>query len=249
MTSGSLVTARRHPRSAALALKLGIAVCAALLLSGCYVQRETAANNIPNDYRKRHPITLKEGDQTVEVFIGNSRGGLTAGQRADVLAFAHAWKRESTGGIIIDQPTGTPNEIAAGEAMREIRSIFAAVGVPTYGVNVRPYQAPPGKLATIKLNFSKITAQAGPCGLWPHDLGPSNDPAYQENRSYWNLGCASQRNLAAMVDNPADLVQPRGDQALYTPRRNVVLDKYRKGDSTTTNYRNEDRGKLSDIGK
>jgi len=28
-----------------------------------------------------------------------------------------------------------------------------------------------------------------------------------------------------------------------------VLDKYRKGEATNTTYRNEDRGKLSDIGK
>jgi len=220
----------------------------ALVLSGCYVQKDTAGD-IPNDYRKRHPITLKEGEKTVEIFVGSNRGGLTDGQGADVLAFARLWKRESTGGIIIDVPSGTANTIAANGALREIRSILAAAGVPPHAVSIRPYETAPDKLATIKLNFSKIVAEAGPCGLWPHDLGPSQDPAYQENRNYWNLGCASQRNLAAMVANPADLVQPRGEDPISTNRRSVVLDKYRKGEATPTTYRNEDRGKLSDIGK
>lgn len=220
----------------------------ALVLSGCYVQKNVTAE-IPNDYRKRHPIILKEGEKTVEIFIGTNRGGLTEGQGADVLSFARLWKRESTGGVIIDVPSGTANEMAANGALREIRSILAATGVPPHAVSIRPYRTAPDKLATIKLNFSKIVADAGPCGLWPHDLGPAADPAYQENRSYWNLGCASQRNLAAMVANPSDLVQPRGEDPISTNRRSIVLDKYRKGEPTNTNYRNEDRGKLSDIGK
>ena len=68
--------------------------------------RKDTAGDIPNDYRKRHPITLKEGEKTVEIFVGTNRGGLTDGQGADVLSFARLWKRESTGGIIIDVPAG-----------------------------------------------------------------------------------------------------------------------------------------------
>ena len=231
-----------------LPLRLFAIAGLALALSGCYVRKDTAGD-IPNDYRKRHPITLKEGEKTVEIFVGSRRGSLTDGQGADVLHFAKLWKRESTGGIIIDVPAATSNEVAANGALREIRSILAAAGVPPHVVSIRPYGAEPDKLATIKLNYSKIVADAGPCGLWPGDLGPAAEPAYQENRNYWNLGCASQRNLAAMVANPADLVQPRGEDPISTNRRSVVLDKYRKGEPTNTTYRNEDRGKLSDIGK
>lgn len=227
--------------------RLLVVVGIATLLSGCYVRKETVS--LPNDYRKRHPITLKEGERTVEIFVGNSRSGLNPSQRADVLSFAQDWRKNSTGGVIIDLPAGTANEVAASGTIPEIRSILAAAGIPPHAVSVRPYQASPDKLAAIRLNYSKIVAQAGPCGLWPDDLGPSFTPSYQQNRPYWNLGCATQRNLAAMVANPADLVQPRGEAPAYTPRRSVVLDKYRKGENTSTTYSNEDRGKLSDVGK
>ncbi|MCL4712463.1 MAG: CpaD family pilus assembly lipoprotein [Pseudorhodoplanes sp.] len=228
-------------------LRLLLAAALATMLTGCYVPKETAS--IPNDYRKRHPIALKEGERTVEVFVGNNRGGLTPVQRAEVMSFAQTWRRESTGGVIVDLPSGTPNERAAAEALREIRSILTVSGIPPKAVSVRPYATGADKLASIRLNYSKITAQVGPCGLWPEDLGPSNTPAYQDNRPYWNFGCATQRNLAAMVENPADLVQPRGEIPAYTPRRTVVLDKYRKGESTPTTFNNDDKGKLSDIGK
>ena len=72
-------------------------------------------------------------------------------------------------------------------------------------------------MAAIRLNYPKISAIAGPCGLWPEDLGPSiNNKGYFDNKSYYNFGCSNQRNLAAMVDNPSDLVQPRdGDARLH----------------------------------
>ena len=81
------------------------------------------------------------------------------------------------------------------------------------------------------------------------DLGPSDVAEYGQNRQYWNFGCAAQRNLAAMVDNPADLAQPRADQPSYTSRRSVVLDKYRKGEATATVYPDANKGKISDLGQ
>ena len=92
-------------------------------------------------------------------------------------------------------------------------------------------------------------ADAGPCGLWPQDLGPTYDREHYENREYWNLGCASQRNLAAMVENPADLVQPRSEIPPYTGRRTTVLDKFHRGESTATQYPDANRGKISDVGQ
>jgi pilus assembly protein CpaD len=228
----------------------GVLVAAgAMFLSGCYTVKDTSTA-IPTEYRQRHPIGIKETDHTVEVFVGASRGGLNASQRADVLAFAQTWKREATGGIIIDQPSGTPNELAAEEAVRETRSILAAAGIPLYAVAVRPYR--PQKrvaVATVKLNYPRMSAEAGPCGLWPADLGATYEPGHLENKPYWNLGCATQRNLAAMVDNPADLVQPRGESSAYAPRRSTVLEKYRKGESTATTYPNANQGMISDIGR
>ena len=107
-----------------------------------------------------------------------------------------------------------------------------------------------GRLPTIRLSYPKISAVAGPCGLWPEDLGPSIlDTGYNENKHYYNFGCATQRNLAAMIDNPADLEQPRSETPAYTARRTTCFDKYRKGEPTTTTYPEADKAKLSDTGK
>jgi pilus assembly protein CpaD len=228
--------------------RLAAAAALAALLAGCYTTHETV-DAVPLSYEQRHPITLQEGTRTVEIFIGSSRGELTAAQRADVLALAQRWKHEATGGILIDVPADTSNARAANDAVHEINSILTSAGLPADGILVRTYRPMnPGRLATIKLTYPRVTAQAGPCGLWPHDLGPADAAEYAQNKQYWNFGCATQRNLAAMVDDPADLVQPRGETPAYQARRTIVLDKYRKGESTATNYPNENKGKISDVG-
>lgn len=230
------------------ALQLLAASGLALTLAGC-LQTEAEQKAYPTDYRQRHPIVVREGTRTVDVMIGTNRGGLTPDQRADVTAFAHAWRHEAGSGIIIEAPHGGPTDHAAADATKEIRSILSGVGVPANAIFVRNYQPGRTNLASIKLNYSKMVAEAGPCGEWPKDIGPTPYSGYLENQPYWNLGCASQRNLAAMVDNPADLVQPRGETPPWAPRRSVMLDKYRKGENPSGLYQGYETGKISDIGK
>ena len=206
---------------------------------------------IPDDYRQRHPIAIQETDRSVVVFVGHARGGLSAAQRADVIGLGRIWVSEGTGAIVADVPVDTPNARAAASSFREIQSLLAASGVPSRGISVRHYHPDdPRTLPTIRLSYPKIAAVAGPCGLWPENLGPSiKNPSYFENKDYYNFGCAYQRNMAAMIDNPSDLVQPRSETPAYTIRRTEGFDKYRKGETSATAYPEGEKAKLSDAGK
>jgi pilus assembly protein CpaD len=241
---------RTPKRRAATALRVLAFIGCTTMLAGCYSAHEATLDSIPNDYRQRHPIVLRESPHALELFIGDKRGTLSATQRAQVLAFAQTWRTEATGGILVDVPTGTTNAAAAHSAAREVRSMLAAAGVPRRAVAMRPHRIrDPRKLATLRLHYPKVAAEAGPCGLWPYDLGPSDLREHLENREYYNFGCATQRNLAAMVDNPADLVQPRAEIPPYNGRRTTVLDKYHRGESSATVYPEANKGKISEVGQ
>ena len=231
----------------------GALIGLAVALSGCMHTSEEAVTtaSIPEDYRLRHPIVIEEANKSIVVFVGQGRGGLSAEQRADVIGLAQTWLHEATGAINADVPVGTPNARMAADSMREIHALLAAAGVPPRGIVVRQYHPDsPRHMAAIRLSYPKISAEAGPCGLWPDDLGPSiKNKGYLENKQYYNFGCAYQRNMAAMVDNPADLVQPRPETPAYTARRSEGFDKYRNGATTTTDYPEADKAKLSDTGK
>ncbi|MBN9600493.1 MAG: CpaD family pilus assembly protein [Afipia sp.] len=236
-------------------LPLALVVIGAAAALGACTHRsqeaEIATGSLPADYRLRHPIVVQEASKTTEIFVGRTRGGLTAAQRADIGGLARDWLREGTGVINVDVPHQTPNARAAADSAREIRAILLGSGIPPRGVVLRDYRpTDPRLFATVRVSYPRIAADAGPCGLWPEDLGPSiKDKSYLENRPYHNFGCASQRNLAAMVDNPADLVQPRAETPPYAARRDIAFDKYRKGTPTATVYPDGDKAKLSDLGK
>ena len=223
-----------------------------VMLGACNTTGDVVTTQtVPTDYRMRHPIAVQEGKRSIVIFVGKARGGLSDAQHADVMGIARDWVREGTGSVVVDVPIDTANARAAAATYHEIRAVLGGGGVPSRAIVQHPYRPEnPGLLPTIRVSYSKITAVAGPCGLWPEDVGPSIlDPGYNENRPYFNLGCASQRNLAAMIDNPADLEQPRAETPAYTARRDIAFDRYRKGMTTTTTYSEADKAKLSEIGR
>jgi pilus assembly protein CpaD len=246
MTSRTPVDRNRILRMAGALMGL------AVVLGACTHTGDVATTaSVPEDYRLRHPIAVQEANQAVVIFVGRARGGLSADQRADVMGLAQTWQHEATGAITADLPVDTPNAAAAADALREVQSLLAAAGVPPRAIIVHRYHPnDPRQMAALRLNYPRISATAGPCGLWPEDLGPSiHDKTYIENTSWYNLGCSYQRNMAAMVDNPADLVQPRRETPAYTLRRAEAFEKYRKGNTTTTLYPEAEKAKLSDTGK
>jgi pilus assembly protein CpaD len=246
MTNRTPVDRHRSLRLSSVFVGLSVALGACTSTTG-----EVVTASVPNDYRLRHPIAIQEADRSVVIFVGHARGGLSPSQRADVMGLAQTWVREGTGAIVADVPVDTPNSRAAANSFREVRALLAAGGVPPRGITLRHYHPDdPRTFATIRLSYPRIAAVAGPCGLWPEDLGPSIlNNSHNENKPYYNFGCAYQRNMAAMVDNPSDLEQPRHETPAYTARRAAAFEKYRKGESTTTSYPESDRAKLSDTGK
>ena len=80
---------------------LGIAVA----LGACtHTDQVATTASVPDDYKQRHPIAIQEADQSVVVFVGHARGGLSASQRADVMGLAQTWLRDGTGAINADVP-------------------------------------------------------------------------------------------------------------------------------------------------
>jgi len=230
---------------------MGTLIGLAMTLGACNTTEQVMTEVIPNDYRLRHPIALQEAaDRSVEIFIGRARGGLTGPQRADVIQLAQTWAKEGTDAIVIDEPVDTANARAAASVVGEVRSLLERGGVPARGIRVRHYHPDdPRALATVRLSYPRIGATVGPCGMWPDDLGPSiDDRDYYQNKEYYNFGCANQRNLAAMIDNPTDLVQPRSETPPYTARRSEAFEKYRKGEPTATQYP-DSSAKISDTAK
>jgi len=233
------------------------AIWLALSLGACqHTEPDFYTGSVTADYRDRHPIRLVDGQRSLQILVGSGRAGLTATQRAQVASLGSDWRHEGTGYVVIETPAGTVNSPAAKATVREIKSLLHFAGVPPQATLLRQYQQPYREdLGAIRVTYTKIQAVAGPCGQWPDNLGPGlvGNERYplleSENVPYWNFGCATQKNLAAAVANPEDLVQPRPETPAYASRRQTVVDKYRQGQDTSTVYTTNTGAKVSTVGQ
>ncbi|MCC6947469.1 MAG: CpaD family pilus assembly protein [Bradyrhizobiaceae bacterium] len=232
----------------------GLVLAITVFVAACNTDRTIVTGSVPLDYRERHPIRITEAEHDIQLLVGSGRGDLNAEQRAQVTAMAGNWHREGTGIFRIEVPKGSPNERAAKYAVREVQSLLRASGVAAHAITTKTYSPPPESFGPIRIAYQRIEAQVGPCGLWPEDLGASLTPSLErmppqyDNRPHYNFGCSTQQNLAASVSNPQDLVQPRAETAAYAPRRQTVIEKYRKGEMTAGQYESSD-AKISKVGQ
>ena len=135
----------------------GVLVGLTVALGACtHTDQVVTTASIPDDYRLRHPIAVQEADQSTVIFVGRGRGGLSPSQRTDVMGLGQTWLHEATGAITADLPVDTPNARTAADALREIRALLAAAGVPPRGLIVHRYHPDdPRQMATIRLSYPK----------------------------------------------------------------------------------------------
>jgi pilus assembly protein CpaD len=158
-----------------------------------------------------------------------------------VVDFLRRYKRESTTGkFVISAPGGAPNEVSAVQAAGIVKGLARSEGIPWGEIQVEPYSSEEGNpQPPLRLSFVRHSAEAPDCGRFPTNLAEE-----AKNVPYANFGCSSQRYLAAMVANPQDLLGPRTEEtARHAGRRDVIMDKWIKGEQTAAQRTGEEKAK------
>ncbi len=203
----------------------------ALSLAGCKTIEEQTrvAGWELTDPLQRHPIIVSQQPETLSVAVPRGAHGLSPAQRADVRSFAASARASDAGNtrLVVAAPSGSANETAAIAAVHEIGNIFRDAGFSEASLAVEPFDAEGHGSPPVKVSFLRFVAEGPDCGKWPTNLARE-----YRNLPAPNLGCATQKNLAAMVANPADLLGPRGMDSRPAERRLVTWDKYIKGETT-----------------
>lgn len=204
------------------AVGLGLA---ALLLAGCASTSTSDVTLAAYDYRERHPIMISEEPEVLEIPVGMKGPALSRQIEAAVQDYVVEYVATGTGGITIQVPTSTANEIAARKTGQALHYALVRAGVPHASIVVVPYHVGNhARPSPVRLSFLKVKAVTPKCGVWPERYANRTD-----NAQYHNFGCAYQQNLAAQVANPADLVRPRVMEPANGARRAQVIGAYSRG--------------------
>jgi pilus assembly protein CpaD len=218
------------PRRAAAAHAALVSI-AAVTLIGCTQSDERArvAGWSIVDPTQRHPILVSQQPSNLSLRVPRGSRDLSPHQRAQLIDFLDRYRARDNGNgkLIILAPRGAANEEAASQAVLEIHYLIREAGFDEASVAVEDYHEDRDPQPPIRVSYLRYVADGPECGQWPTNL--AEEPA---NLAHPNLGCATQRNFAAMVANPADLLGPRANTRRPGERRDQVWEKYVKGEST-----------------
>lgn len=227
MNSESLLSNELLRRSYLLDWRIAAMLALVILLAGCaYSKENIIVETIPDDYRIEHPIKIDQKLHTMDIPVGLGTAHLSSPVKGNIVGFAQRFRDGDSNVMAIVTPNGSPNQAVAADMSRQVHDVLVSAGVKPEALEFRGYSAEANETAApIRLAYNKIDARVEDCGVWPDQLS-----VHFRNRNYKNFGCASQANLAAVVDNPLDLVYPRGQTPADAARRSTVLDKYRRGE-------------------
>ncbi len=202
----------------------------ALALAGCSDRATKSQGHLMGSYpRANHPIVVSKKLITHSIPVSRQDYSLGQGHYHGLKQFVRSYRDQGKGVLKVKAPTGTPNETAAFSVMSTVREIISGAGIPDEAVMFTPYSGGNDPEAPILLEYTGYQATPSPCGNWTKNLSET-----RRNMPYPNLGCSFQNNMARMIANPRDLVEPRGMGERDSERRDVTYGKYVKGVDTTS---------------
>lgn len=177
----------------------------------------------------------------MEIPVTAGDASLSPAARAGLSAFAGNYLRYGHGALVLSTPSGDANADAASVLANQARLSLVESGVSYAAVAGSTYDASGTPNAPIIVSFSRFEAQAPECApLYEQDL------AHQSNNQAWDsFGCATQANLAAMIEDPRDLLHPRDMDPRDSGRRAAVMEAYRQGDVTHADRSSDERVAIS----
>lgn len=217
--------------------RLALVAAAGLPLIACQSDR-VITGSVPTSVEERYPIGLVP--ERVKLDLNATGTGLNRPDLAMVEEFVLDWRSRGTGGLEVLTPVGTANEAEAASVVEEVKQVVHAYGMPVESVRVVPFRTTE-YTAPVRLIYERVVATLE-CGAWPTNAGGTG-----KNIPYENFGCATQKNLAAMVEDPRDLEGPRPMTPRDGQRRDTVYAKYRKGEDPSTTYPQDNTGEIAEV--
>lgn len=204
------------------ALRLTTALAAALAVSACVGGPAEGTGPVPLTPTSRYALAVAPGVEQVALAVHEA--GLSPNQQAALHQFGGQFRAEGAPVIRIEAPSGGDPDATA--QAWNVKTALEAAGAPAHMIQVLTYVAPDPR-APVLVGFDTVRAQVPQCGAEWGNLSRSFN-----NVTASNFGCAVNANLAAQIENPRDIVQPRGMAPVDASRRSVVFDLYRQGEQT-----------------
>ena len=193
-------------------ISMAAAFLSATFMSACYAS--PSLNSKPSTFL--NSIQISESIERLELY-SRANGMELSGRDADaVVNFVSAYSQFGDGPLYINVPRASAAGIGTRQAENIIRQAATQMGV-SGNVQAGQYQSRPGAPAPVVVSYRRLKSVPRNC----RQLGDLMSSDLNEPYAGW--GCAHTANLAAMIQDPRQLIEPYGMGPSNAERRFCLL--------------------------
>lgn len=213
------------------------AAIAAVLLAGSCAAPTNNGVGLTDDPDMNHPLVLDTAPKSIRLSFSAADAGLMPEDAARFDDFVAQYKANGNGAVSVTAPSGPTSQ----QTLSYFGERLAAAGIPRSRIMVGTRDDGDWR---VELSYAGVVAHAANCDDWSSQQ--ASDTA--SNLPMANLGCAVQHNIAAQIENPRDIVEPRPLGPSDATRRSTVMGAYEKGTPSAATKNADQSVAVSDVG-
>jgi len=202
-------------------VKAAMFASATVILSACTTP---SASTGPSVFENK--IQVAESIERLELYTRPNGLELSARDQVAVSQFLQNYGHRGNGPLYVNIPNSSGDGLGAQQAQAVIRDSLAGVGLGNAAVQTGQYQTAQGSPAPIVVSYRTLKTVPQDCRY----LGNATNT--YANQPYDSFGCFHSANLAAMISDPRQLLQPYDMTVPNSQRRQTIYDKYLMTDPT-----------------
>jgi len=199
------------------------AAFAAPMLSGCL-----QGGTLPEPTHRLHPVKVAESVERLELYARPDGLELSKRDEYAVADFLQAYAANGSGPLYINRPASAAQSQGVRQTDALIDRLLNHAGIGFGTAQSGTYYTRPGDPAPVVISYRTLRAVPQDCS------GQSDMSVTYRNSVTPEFGCFASANLAAMISDPRQLIEPYAAQPSNAQRRQVVYDKYIQGTSTAS---------------
>ncbi len=170
-------------------------------------------------------IQVAETVERLELYARPDGLSLSARDETAVAQFLQEYGRSGDGPLYINMPSQTMSQGGAVQSQALIKTIMGNIGLAGAPIQSGSYQTAAGSPAPVVVSYRRLKTV-------PQDCRFEGNVLYTgDNQPYSSFGCSFHANLAAMIGDPRQLLEPYQTTPPDMQRRMQVYDKYIKGEN------------------
>jgi len=173
-------------------------------------------------------IQVAESIERLELYTRPNGLELSARDQVAVNQFLQSYRQSGNGPIYLNIPSNAASGIGVQQAKSLIRQNLSVLGLGGAAMQTGQYQTANGNPAPVVVSYRTLKTVPRDC----RQLGDTSDT--YANQPYDNFGCFHTANLAAMIGDPRQLLEPYDMTIPDSQRRQTVYDKYINGENTAS---------------